>query len=218
MSGSEQQPSVCVVVTAAGLSRRHPGKLLTDLDGRPALWHTLSVLAARIRSLVLVLPDPSALGDADWAERLNTQFAGLTGDSLNPGTDLRVVLNPDPARGLSSSLQLGIAAAPAVEYIGMCNGDRCFLKPDSVSRLVDVLADAPDILLPVDRGRPEVPGHPVFFHQRHLPELLALSGDEGARPLLRHHADRITRLELDDPGLWRDLDEYLDRNPTGDPS
>lgn len=218
MSGSEQRPSVCVVVTAAGLSRRHPGKLLTDLDGQPALWHTLSVLAARIPALVLVLPEPSALDHADWAVRLHTQFAGLTGESLKPGTDLRVVTNPDPTRGLSSSLHLGLAAAPAVEYIGLCNGDRCFQKPDSVSRLVDALAHAPDILLPVDRSRPEVPGHPVVFHRRYLPELLTLSGDEGARSLLHRHADRITRLELDDTGLWRDLDEYLDRNPTGDPS
>jgi CTP:molybdopterin cytidylyltransferase MocA len=218
MSGSEQRPSVCVVITAAGLSLRYPGKLLTDLDGQPALWHTLSVLAERIPALVLVLPDPVALGHADWAVRLHTQLSGLTGDSLKPGTDLRVVTNPDPARGLSSSLHLGLAAAPAVEYIGLCNGDRCFLKPDSVSRLVDALADTPDILLPVDRSRPEVPGHPVFFHRRTLPELLALSGDEGARSLLRHHAERITRLELDDTGLWRDLDEYLDRNLAGDPS
>jgi molybdenum cofactor cytidylyltransferase len=36
--------------------------------------------------------------------------------------------------------------------------------------------------------------------------LLGLRGDEGARRLLRAHAGRMVRVDVDDPGVLRDVD------------
>jgi molybdenum cofactor cytidylyltransferase len=53
-------------------------------------------------------------------------------------------------------------------------------------------------------------GHPVGFAQAYFPELIALSGDQGARRLLVTHAARIKCLALGDPGICRDIDTVAD--------
>jgi molybdenum cofactor cytidylyltransferase len=53
-------------------------------------------------------------------------------------------------------------------------------------------------------------GHPVGFGRRYFPDLAGLSGDQGARELLRQYADSINYLDLDDPGILRDIDRKED--------
>ena len=85
------------VVLAAGQGRRFGGsKLLAALEGRPLLQHVLDAVASSGPVVtVVVLGD-----DADDAERV------IAWDG-----QLRVV-NADPTRGLSSSLELGIGTGP----------------------------------------------------------------------------------------------------------
>lgn len=138
-------------------------------------------------------------------DALVSQWVGRSGQQAG-----RVVYNARPELGLARSIGLGVRAAGDPEWLGFCNGDRCFLRADTVRACVEALGARPDILLPVDAGQPDRPGHPVFFHRRFRRELLALEGDTGARSLLARHPDGITRLELKDPGVWRDLDDWLD--------
>ncbi|MDP4033396.1 MAG: nucleotidyltransferase family protein, partial [Pseudorhodobacter sp.] len=50
------------------------------------------------------------------------------------------------------------------------------------------------------------PGHPVIFPPWVLPELMGLSGDEGARPVLSRHADRLRLIALPEQHATTDLD------------
>ena len=76
-------------------SRFGGGKLLAPLEGRPVLQHVLDTLAvAGLEVVVIVLGE-----DAGAMER-----------ALQWRTERRV-RNPDPLRGLASSLQVGLAAA-----------------------------------------------------------------------------------------------------------
>jgi molybdenum cofactor cytidylyltransferase len=47
-------------------------------------------------------------------------------------------------------------------------------------------------------------GHPVGFGAVHRDALLCLDGDSGARSLLG--SERVTRLDVDDAGILRDID------------
>ena len=49
-------------------------------------------------------------------------------------------------------------------------------------------------------------GHPVGFGSRCFPELAQLSGEEGGRPLLERHDEKVLRIELEDAGILKDVD------------
>ena len=69
---------------------------------------------------------------------------------------------------------------------------------------VEVIAKAPRdrlIVVPTWHGQD---GHPVRFDRSLLPELMALGGERGARPLLLRHPP--LRIAVDDAGVVRDVD------------
>ena len=108
--------TVAAVVLAAGAgSRFGGGKLLAPLEGRPILQHVLDRLAASGLEdvVVVVLGDDAAdvEGAIDWR-------------------GARRVRNPEPERGLSSSLQVGIGALGAdVDAALIVLGDQPRLPP-----------------------------------------------------------------------------------------
>ena len=59
------------------------------------------------------------------------------------------------------------------------------------------------ICVPVHEGRR---GNPVLFSRRFLPELMALTGDEGARSLLDRHADDVAEIEAGTTTIFADFD------------
>ena len=51
-----------------------------------------------------------------------------------------------------------------------------------------------------------VRGHPVGFSRRYYAELVALSGDEGAKTIVGAHERELQLIETDDAGISRDVD------------
>ena len=56
-------------------------------------------------------------------------------------------------------------------------------------------------------------GHPVGFAARYRAALMALSGDEGARSVVAANAADVMTIEVDDPGVVRDVDRPADLGP-----
>jgi molybdenum cofactor cytidylyltransferase len=62
-----------------------------------------------------------------------------------------------------------------------------------------------DIAVPVHRtAHGQERGNPVAFSRRHLPQLLALTGDRGARGIVRDNI--VNEVAVDDPGILLDID------------
>src|SRR5206468_5373262 len=59
------------------------------------------------------------------------------------------------------------------------------------------------IVVPVHEGRR---GHPVLFAARLIPELLAAPLDQGARAVVRAHADELLEVPAPAPGILADID------------
>jgi molybdenum cofactor cytidylyltransferase len=119
--------------------------------------------------------------------------------------DVEIVLNPDYASGLSTSIAAGIRAAPE-ETTGhlFVLGDMPVVAPDTVIRLCRAFdGSRRSIVVPVADGRR---GNPVLFDRSFRCELLALSGDRGAGGLLDQHADCVVEVEVDDDGIFADVD------------
>ena len=120
--------------------------------------------------------------------------------------ELRFVHNPDHGAGMGSSLAAGIASlADDVEGALVCLADMPGVRAAHLDALIDAFEPAAGrgICAPLHAGRR---GHPVLFAARFFPELRSLGGDVGARSVLEAHAADFFGVEVDDPGVLRDVD------------
>ncbi len=186
------RPSVAAVVLAAGQSSRMAPRhklLVEDSAGRPMVARVVdAVLASRARPVLVVT--------GHRASEIRTALAGRP---------VVFVDAPDHAAGLSASLRAGLAAVPdAAPAALVVLGDMPLVSAASIDRLV--AAYDPDagrtIVAPVHGGEL---GNPVLWDRRHFPAMMALTGDRGARSLLRQHAEAVAEVPLDDTVL-RDFD------------
>jgi molybdenum cofactor cytidylyltransferase len=122
------------------------------------------------------------------------------------GRPVTFVDAPDHAAGLSASLRAGIASLPAdVAGAVVRLGD----MPLVTGRIIDRLLSAYDpdegrsIVVPTHQGRA---GNPVLWDRAYFPEILALSGDAGARSLLKRHAEQVAEQETGEDAVLRDFD------------
>ncbi len=79
--------------------------------------------------------------------------------------------------------------------------DMPFVQPQSIAAIVRALDQGAGIAVPTYQGRR---GNPVGFSRQYLPQLLLLSGDQGARDLLKTYP--VTEVAVDDTGILRDID------------
>lgn len=183
------------LLLAAGRATRFGGdKLLapiptTTLD--VAAGTPLGVAAAR--HLVQALPSSVAVVRPN-SPSLCALFAG---------TGLRVVQCADADDGMGASLACGVAATRDADAWIVTLADMPWIRPATIRDVVDALQHGADIVAPAYRG---VRGHPVGFARRHFAALAALTGDTGARDLLRAEAHGVTLIDVDDPGIVRDVD------------
>ncbi len=120
---------------------------------------------------------------------------------------IRSVFCADAHLGMGHSLACGARAAGVARWtwLFVALGDMAWVRADTLILLRDALLEAPPpaIVQPIHAG---APGHPVGFSGSYLSELTALTGDEGARALIRRAGPALRRIPVDDPGVHEDLD------------
>ncbi|MEM7046759.1 MAG: nucleotidyltransferase family protein [Pseudomonadota bacterium] len=121
------------------------------------------------------------------------------------------IYNADYREGMATSIRAGMHSVTG--DFSICPGDLPWLQSTTV-RTLKCAWQARDltrhrVLIPVFEQQF---GHPVFFAQDLAPSLHALRGDVGARNLLRAlvDSDHALLLEVEDPGILRDVDTPQD--------
>ncbi len=154
------------LVLAAGAGIRFgddQSKLLALVDGRPILeW------AIRAQCSVASL------------ERI-VVVVGSRSDEVVSGVDFgraEPVVCPDWADGQSASLRCGLRALAGASKVVVTLGDEPLITPEVIA----LLAACEGGTRAVYNGRP---GHPVVLGPEEISALTSLSGDRGARDLLR---------------------------------
>lgn len=184
---------------AAGSSTRFGGvKLLAAFRGRPLVGHVLDVASeARRRDLLSSLHVVTAAGDVDVA-------------ALARESGAAVIANPEPSRGLSSSLRLGLAALPDDAGAALILlGDQPLVRLDVVEALVRAWRDGGgQVVRPRYAGSPGVPGHPVLLDRAAWSLADGLEGDSGLGRLFASGANTVTLLDV--PGQNPDVDTPAD--------
>jgi molybdenum cofactor cytidylyltransferase len=194
---------IAAVLLAAGSARRFDGtqKLLAlvPYDGEmvPLVrLAALGLLEAGLERIVVVV--------GREGERVRGCLTGL---------DVEVLMNAAYESGMSSSLRAGVEDAmrrwPDTDALLIALGD----QPLAGSSLLEALINhfhrdvaGAKIVAPSFRGQL---GTPVLFARELVPELLGVSGDRGARDIVRRDAARVARLELDCP-MPADVDTVED--------
>lgn len=130
----------------------------------------------------------------------------------------RFVANPDPDRGQLSSLIAGIddAAIHGAEAVVVLPVDMPQVHAQTVAAIVAALrgGSAAPILRAAHGGRH---GHPVAFRQAVFDELRAADPATGAKAVLQANPARVFNVEVDDPGVLRDVDVPSDYEEMFDP-
>lgn len=185
-------PKVWALVLAAGESRRmgEANKLLEPVVGKAMLLHAVdAALGADVAGVTVVTGHDAARVEAALKDR-----------------DVAFVHNPQPARGLSSSLKIAAAAAPEdIDAAIILLGD----MPRVTARHVDQLIAAFNplegraICAPTRNGKR---GNPVLWARRYLDDMADLEGDIGAKSLLVMHEDVVAEIEMTDAAVLHDVD------------
>jgi CTP:molybdopterin cytidylyltransferase MocA len=200
LGGSEGESRVIAgLVLAAGAGTRFgSAKQLAELNGRPLLEHVLRTMAAvQLGRVVVVL--------------------GAAAEEILGQVDLH---GADPVvcdrweDGQSASLAYGLAAVDDAEAAVVVLGDQPHLSPEAVERVLRAREAGVEAVRASYDGEP---GHPVLLEHSLFAKLRDVSGDRGARNLLRSVKTR--EVACDDLGGGEDIDTVaqLEALRQGDP-
>ena len=184
--------NICGILLAAGASTRFGSdKLLYPLgDGRPVAVTALAHLRAAIPQVIAVVrPGVPALESS-------LRAAGAT-----------VILCDHADEGMGTSLASAVSASGAACGWVVALADMPYIRPQTIESIAASLAAGAAIVAPAYHGER---GHPVGLSSQYRAQLVALRGDEGARSILRLNQGSVMLIDVDDPGVCRDIDTPAD--------
>ena len=186
----EARGGVSAILLAAGSGSRFGGrKLLAPYRGRPLIESSLAnLIGAPVDETLVVV--------GDGAERL--------GPVVEP-YGVRVVENPEWEEGQSTSVRAGLLAlGPEVGAAVVLLADQPLVGPEAVGRLVAAFEEGAEVAVATYGGERR---NPVLFGREVWPLLLReLTGDEGARTVLRRHPDLVREVPCEGVGDPVDVD------------
>lgn len=154
-----------------------------------------TVAVAAAASLLAIMPQVLAVV-RPGADQLSAELRAI-------GCDVLPCLHA--ADGMGASLAHAVRHSMHAAGWIVALADMPYLKPATIRALLDALRSGADIAAPVHGGQR---GNPVALSRLHLHDLLQLSGDVGARRLLRDYPVQL--VEVDDPGIHLDIDRPQD--------
>ena len=157
------------MVLAAGEGKRFGGnKLLVRIGGEPVISRVLRALNGLDRVIIV----------------------GAYANELMPYLSNEVVIyNPHYRDGMSTSIRLGIRFFQDYDSVLIVLADMPLITQETITRIVSAYHQGCSAVIPTHKG---VRGNPVLIHKSLFQELMGLSGDVGAREILKSRNDACT--------------------------
>ncbi|MGH2448280.1 MAG: nucleotidyltransferase family protein [Chloroflexota bacterium] len=182
---------VAGLILAAGRSQRFgsENKLRILVDGVPLVRRTAKAyLSGGLDPLIVVV--------------------GFERDEVSEvlgGLPVSLVINLDFDKGQSGSLRRGLLAVPESSHAVVAGvADQPLLSAGTISDLIKTYREGfPPLVVPRYGGRR---GNPALFDRSLFPEMLRVTGDQGARPVIAAHRDEIEWLDVANPVEQVDID------------
>jgi molybdenum cofactor cytidylyltransferase len=165
-------------------------KLLLPLGGKTIIAHTVDhLLQSKAGEVIVVLGH-----EAKAVQR------------ALPGRNVVFITNPNFIQGLSTSIIAGLqAAAKSAQGFLISLADLPLVTFAELNLLIQCFfyAGRYSIIAPAYQGRR---GNPVIFDRRHLPEMLAISGDAGCKSILAQYQQLVLEVEMQTDHVLCDID------------
>jgi molybdenum cofactor cytidylyltransferase len=189
-------PEICAIILAAGESTRiGTNKLLLPWNGKPMISFIIeNVIQAQFDHILVVL--------------------GAFRDDILPlikKMPVRHCYNPYYKQGMLSSVQCGFRNLPDTANAAMVFlGDQPMIS-GAVARLLiqEYRKSKAGMLVPSYKGKR---GHPVLIDTKYKNAIEKLDPAEGLRALFYRSNEDIKEVEVDEPGILRDIDTLNDYN------
>jgi len=190
----EKKKKIAVLIVAAGESKRlGQPKQLVRKNGITLLENSLQEIAkSEIGKLFLVLG-----ANADLI--LNEVKTA----------DCQVVINKNWKKGMGTSIACGMKAILKKDD---CNGviisvaDQPFLTADILKKIKEKISEKKII---IKSKYEEGSGPPVYFSQHFFEKMKNLSGDDGAKPLVRKYKNEVVSIDFAKGNIDIDTEEDL---------
>ncbi len=130
----------------------------------------------------------------------------LTGERARALDGYRLIPSPNTRQGMAYSLKSGLESLPkSVSAIIILLGDMPEITQMDLQKIADTYEQVDNGIIQSTTANGE-PGHPVLIRRRYFAELMTLTGDQGAKRIIRAHRDDVYYLRLADSRARNDLD------------
>jgi molybdenum cofactor cytidylyltransferase len=189
-------PAVAIVPAAGKAERFGSPKLVADLDGEPLIDRTLLSLLDGGVARIIVVTGP----ESDLSKSRRVADSRVT-----------IVINPDPSRGMLSSIQAGLATASG-DPILFLPADMPFVTSATVAEIIGACVQRQRLIVPIHEGRS---GHPIAIPDAMRRAVLTALPTSSLKDALAPFRPMADELAVGDPGILRDVDVTDDLRPAG---
>lgn len=195
----QRLPEIAAIVLAAGSSRRF---------GADKLRHSL-VFHGQTLPL-------AACSLVPWLETFGRVSVVVKSGAENFCREIECALStvaidwvecPDAFAGMGASLRAGVIANREADGWVVGLADMPIVPRQALAGVRLALELGAQLAAPFSGGRR---GHPPGFSSLYRAELLAIEGDSGARGILARDAEMVSRIAIDHPGIFLDIDRRAD--------
>jgi molybdenum cofactor cytidylyltransferase len=173
------------IILASGFSKRMgKPKLLLPYKGKPIIRHVIDEsMESRLSGVVVVV---------------NPEVAELRNE-VSRSCVSKLVLNEQAGQGMSTSLKAGLMNLPlTADAAVVLLGDQPLVSSDDIDAVIECYESNGGPLI-VQASYQSKRGHPVLFDCSMFPHLFNVTGDEGARSVLKTFSNKICFARIDKP-------------------
>lgn len=182
-----------IILAAGSSTRMGTQKLLLPYNGSSMIESVITnVIRSKVDQVMVVL----GKDHEEIARLLDNQ-------------PVKICYNPDPSKGMLSSVQCGINAIPEkVNAVLIYLGDQPDIPPSVTDRILEAYnAALKGIVIPIYNHRR---GHPLLVDMKYRKEIHKLDLEKGLRSLMHLFPQDVLEVEVDEQGILVDIDTRED--------
>ena len=189
---------ITAILLAAGQSKRlfNQNKLIKNYKGKPLINHAVqSIIKSKIEKLIIVL----------GFEYLKVK------KKINKNKKIKFVINHNYTRGIASSIKCGLKKiSNKSDGFIIVQADMPEISKNILNKLYkEIKTNKKEIFVPRKNNKI---GNPIGFKLSMINQLKKISGNRGAKFIIKRNKSKIKYIRTKSLGIFKDIDLIKDFN------